>query len=324
MKYALVLNGCAGGPSPQLREMQGFLAQSGFRGAEGCTVLFHSSDEQKRALLPLVPTSGVILVRVARYQPEQALASLEQLASQIQAELYLFLDDLAGRELPVRLACRLGGTSLIGAASAVPGPDGVRCTKAIYASHVAATFLLKRSPCCLCIAKGSAEPMAAAGEPAVLMELDRSGDAPGGWIERAEVTDAPAPAGLEQARFILATGRGAGNRERTGRLAAIAQELGAAFAVSRPVAMNAWAPLDRLVGVSGAMTRPGLCIVAGASGSAAFMAGIEKSRCIVALNLDPKAPVLGCCDLGAVGDCLPILEELARLVREARPDGGRP
>jgi electron transfer flavoprotein alpha subunit len=154
----------------------------------------------------------------------------------------------------------------------------------------------------------------------VLAELDRRG-APGAWIEHWETRPVPPAAGLEQAKFILAVGMGAGTKEKAAGLAGLAGAMGAELAVSRPVAMNAWASMDRLVGVSGAVTRAGVCIVAGASGSAAFMAGIEHGGFIVALNSDPAAPIFRCADLGAVGDCVAIVAELARLVRAG---GGRP
>jgi len=284
----------------------------GFPGQDGTTILLHAGE----APLPRVPTPSAVLVRVARYQPEQVLDILEELAPRLEAGLYLFGDDLAGRELAVRLGHRLGGTSLAGVRAFELDGESLRCRKAVYSGHMEATFRLGRGPFCLAIASRGAAPLPAPGPgPVVLMDLDRR-QAPPAWVESCECIADPAEAGLKEASFVLAAGMGAQDRVRTARMAEIAQEIGAEFGASRPVVMNAWAPMDRLVGVSGAIPRPGLCIVAGASGSAAFMAGIEHSRFIVAINKDEQAPILGCCDVGAVGDCLEILEELARLIRE--------
>jgi electron transfer flavoprotein alpha subunit len=319
MKVVLVINACAPGPHPQAAELHGWLRGAAAWTGEAATLLLHSGDEGQAGLLDQVPTPAVIPVRLARYQPEQVLGILESLAQRLRPDLFLFCDDCAGRELPVRLAHRLGGTSLAGVHALEPVPEGLRCTREVYGNHLEAAILLRRAPFCISLARGSAEPLPLpAGPPAILTRLDTSSLPPGDWIESAEWQPDPPPAGLAQARLLLAAGRGAGSRERTALLAGIASELGAEFGVSRPVAMNAWAGLDRLVGVSGAMTRPDLCIVAGASGSAAFMAGIDKSRFILAINQDPKAPVLRCCDLGGVGDCVAILEELARLARARR------
>ena len=317
MKYTVVMNGCAGNQTAKAREMNGFLHGSAFPGSSGTTILLYADDTRKADLLALVATPEVILVRVARYQPEQVLDLLEELAPP-GSDLFLFFDDPAGRELAVRLGYRLEGTSLTGVRAVSLEADGFRCAKAVYASHVEASFLLKRRPCCLVIAKGSAEPMPIAGAgPRILVDLDRRAGEPS-WIESVETLPAPSQAGLEAARFLLAVGMGAQTGDRAARLAELAVDLGAELGASRPVVMNAWAPMDRLVGVSGAMTRPGVCIVAGASGSAAFMAGIEKSGFIIALNTDDQAPVLKYCDVGVIGDCLEILEELARIIK----DGG--
>ena len=312
MKYVVVMNGCAGDLATQARDLDDVVRRPGFPGQDGTTILLHAGE----APLPRVPTPSAVLVRVARYQPEQVLDILEELAPRLEAGLYLFGDDRAGRELAVRLGHRLGGTSLAGVRAFELDGESLRCRKAVYSGHMEATFRLGRGPFCLAIASRGAAPLPAPGPgPVVLMDLDRR-QAPPAWVESCECIADPAEAGLKEASFVLAAGMGAQDRVRTARMAEIAQEIGAEFGASRPVVMNAWAPMDRLVGVSGAIPRPGLCIVAGASGSAAFMAGIEHSRFIVAINKDEQAPILGCCDVGAVGDCLEILEELARLIRE--------
>jgi len=94
--------------------------------------------------------------------------------------------------------------------------------------------------------------------------------------------------------------------------------MGAAFGVTRPVAMNAWAPMDRLIGVSGTRTAPALCIVAGASGAPAFYWGIEKASFIVAIDLDDHAQIIANADAVLLDDCVAVVEELAALVAETR------
>jgi len=320
MNVVLVLHASSPGPHPQATELHGWLRREAAWTGAAVTILLHDGEAGWPAPLP---TPAAIPVRLARYQPEQALGILESLVRSLGPDLLLFADDLSGRELAVRLAHRLGGTSLLGVTRLAPAPEGLHCTRQVYGNHLEAAILLRRGPFCVSLARGSADPLPLPPSvPEMLTQVDASALPQGDWIEASEWQPDPPPAGLAQARFLLVAGRGAGNRERTERLAGIAAELGAEFGVSRPVAMNAWADMGRLVGVSGTRTCPDLCIVAGASGSAAFMAGIEKSRFILALNQDPQAPVLRCCDLGGVGDCMAILEELARLVR-ARRAGAR-
>ena len=78
--------------------------------------------------------------------------------------------------------------------------------------------------------------------------------------------------------------------------------------------MNAWAPMERLIGVSGLMLSPKLCIAAGVSGSAAFSAGIKNSGLIVALNTDPEAPIFRLAQVGVVEDLHVFLAELQKVL----------
>ena len=116
-------------------------------------------------------------------------------------------------------------------------------------------------------------------------------------LEDLELVDQPSTGDLADSRFLVVAGLGAGNREGVERIAAAARRMGAAFSVSRPVAMNAWAPMDRLIGVSGTRSAPELCIVVGASGAPALYWGIENAAFIVAIDPDKLAPIVRNADL---------------------------
>ena len=107
---------------------------------------------------------------------------------------------------------------------------------------------------------------------------------------------------MTNAKFLLIGGNGMKNKADAQYLKQIADTIGAEFGVSRPVAMSARASLHRLVGVSGSMTKADVCIVAGASGAAAFYAGIEKSKFIVAINTDIRAPINKTSDVTIIDD----------------------
>jgi electron transfer flavoprotein alpha subunit len=52
------------------------------------------------------------------------------------------------------------------------------------------------------------------------------------------------------------------------------------------------------------------------SGAAAFYSGIEKSRFIVAVNTDEKAPIMKKADVAIVDDFVPVLEALGKKLEE--------
>jgi electron transfer flavoprotein alpha subunit len=125
-----------------------------------------------------------------------------------------------------------------------------------------------------------------------------------------------AESNLKQARFVLAAGRGVRSRKNIDKLTQIAAVIGAELGVSRPVAMSAWAPLNRLIGVSGEITAPQICIAAAVSGTAAFYKGIENSGKIIAINTDREAPIVQAADVSVIDDYEAVLEELAKIVQK--------
>ena len=97
--------------------------------------------------------------------------------------------------------------------------------------------------------------------------------------------------------------------------------MGAAFGVTRPVVMNAWAPPDRQIGVSGTRTAPAVCVVVGASGAPAFLWGVERAGFIAAVDTDERAAIAGEADAVVVDDAVAVIEALADIVApSARPE----
>lgn len=110
---------------------------------------------------------------------------------------------------------------------------------------------------------------------------------------------------------ILICGYGIGSRENAELAVKIAGESGFGIGATRPVVTSGWLPAEYLVGISGNHISPQNCIVLGASGSQAFMAGIADSKKIIAVNTDKSAPVFWKCDVGITEDCMKFLKRLA-------------
>jgi electron transfer flavoprotein alpha subunit len=244
------------------------------------------------------------------------VAALAAVHAADREDLYVLPTGPSGLEFASRLAARTGGSVLTGVLSARLAGDMLTCRRAVHAGHLTGEFKLGPRPWCLVLDPSWDDarvdpPEDHVIEMAATPTLARDADAPLQEVERLE----PPPTGdLETAKLLVVAGRGAGSRGGVERIAAAAARMGAAFGVTRPVVMNAWADPDRQVGVSGTRTAPAVCIVAGASGAPAFMWGIECAGFIAAVDTDDHSPIAGESDAFVAGDAVAVLEALADLL----------
>ena len=315
MKYHVVLNGCFQDVRKQADELSGFIRQVEPESEQGNTFIIcdgKQDGDDKRKLAEMAPTTSVIFIILDHYNPEAVLHHLEK-NGDIEG-LYLFGSNYAGGELAVRFGKRMDGSSLTGCSGLEEYDDFVHVEKMVYSNHLKGTFRMQQKPFCIAIARGGEECAIRSAEISIIGEIDAREAIDTEIFEQWKITEETTEKGLDTASFIVIAGRGAKNRETAAQLEQSAEKMGAAFGASRPAVMNAWMPMKQLVGVSGAMTKPEVCITAGVSGAPALYAGIEKSKFIVAVNTDERAPIIKKADAAIVGDCVEVLEELSALV----------
>lgn len=319
MKYTVILNGCSSNFPSQAEEINGFLSSNVEGTIEGNTIIFYSEYDKKEELIVNSPTPYLKLIKVARYQPENVLGILKQLELNNDTDLYIFPSDFAGSELSVRFAYRMGGTSQVSVNKIELDEEKLTCYKAVYSNHMQGEFVLRKKPYCISVAKGCVDNKAILeAAHKVILEADMTEIAKDSFIKEYKFTKEETVSGLDHAKFMLVAGRGVKKKEEVERLEKIAKEIGAEFGVSRPVAMSAWAPMNKLVGVSGAMTKPELCITAAVSGAAALLGGIEKSKYIIAINTDARAAIVKSSDVAIIDDYESVLEELLKIIEASK------
>lgn len=319
MRYHFVVNGYAEDVLRQMEEQMGF-AQKYLDGMEQGEAIIYCRTAEDVQRLGVHHSKEAVLIRAKEYAAEAVLHGLCNRTG--TEELYIFGNDDSSIELSVRMAARLSGSSVTEAkkirTSEKPEGDSgsgnkLHATKMVYANHMEAVFAMEKGPYCISLARGAESQELKKGDFVIKEEIICENMAE--HIVSQEFYPEASEGRLDKAKILLAVGRGIKNKENMAVIDKTAGCLKAEVAVSRPAAMNAWKPMNRLIGVSGAMVGPEVCITAGVSGAAAFYAGIEKSKYIVAINIDAKAPIMKMADVAIVEDFLPIMEELNNICK---------
>jgi electron transfer flavoprotein alpha subunit len=130
------------------------------------------------------------------------------------------------------------------------------------------------------------------------------------------VQEAAAALPIEEARIIVAGGRGVGGEEGFKLVQDIADALGGAVGATRAAVDSGWIPYAQQIGQTGKIVKPQLYLALGISGAIQHKVGMQTAGTIIGVNRDPDAPIAEFADLVVVGDLVEVgkalLEALAQ------------
>ena len=260
------------------------------------------------------------------YSTDAYASVLAGMIRERQPRAVLVPSTLQGRDLAPRVAARLG-LGLTGDAIDLSLDAEGRLVqwKPAFGGNIVAPILSSTSPEMATVRPGMLEPAA----------RDPAREAP---IEEIRVRQAPAirtlvtgrhvdpgferAAALDEGEVAIGIGMGLGGADNLQRLEPLVAALGgAAIAVTRDVADAGWLPRQHQVGLTGRAISPRLYLGIGIRGAFEHMVGVRKAGTIVAINKNPKAPILAQADFGLLADwtvAVPLLTRAIEGVKKPR------
>ena len=135
-------------------------------------------------------------------------------------------------------------------------------------------------------------------------------------VDRLAAPTTAAP--IEEARIIVAGGRGVAGPEGFTVVQELAEALGGAVGATRAAVDSGWIPYAQQIGQTGKIVKPALYLALGISGAIQHKVGMQTAETIVAVNRDPDAPIADFADVVVIGDLFEVVPAILAELR-ARP-----
>ena len=246
---------------------------------------------------------------LASYATEAYARAVAQVIQQAKPLAVLIPFTALGKDLAPRVAARIGA-GLASDCVALAVRDGrLEARRPMYAGKAYATVRWQAEPQ-LATLRPNVFALGAGDDPRKVTLVEGRVDA----TSRARVVAVKATAEgkleLTEAQTIVSGGRGLKAPENFHLVQELGEAFGAAVGASRAVVDSGWVDHQLQVGQTGKTVSPSLYIACGISGAIQHLAGMSSSKCIVAINKDPDAPIFKVANYGVVGDVFEILPKL--------------
>lgn len=254
---------------------------------------------------------------LAHFHAEAFAEALYQIAQKNDAQVLLLASTKRGKELSPRVAQKLEA-GCVTDATAVEVQDGnLLVSRYALGGNTVASEFIKTPHKVIAVMPKTFELGAKEARQGEVVTADLDLKEPRTRIiERRE--KAGEAVNLEEAKVLVCIGRGLEKKEDLGIIEELARALGAEIGCTKTLCSDyQWLSEDRLVGLSGKKTSPGLVISVGISGQIQYTVGIRGARIAVAINKDGQAPIFALSDYGIVGDLYQVVPKLVEALRAA-------
>jgi electron transfer flavoprotein alpha subunit len=220
-----------------------------------------------------------------------------------------------GRDVAGTLLALLDGAVLVNATSVAWGDGAPSVEMAVFGGKLITTSTFAHDGWKIVTVRPNVVTAEAAPSAGTVEERPATGE-PG--VPIVKVVDRLAQEGaavsIDDARVIVAGGRGVGSPEGFELVQKLADRLGGAVGATRAAVDAGWIPYGQQIGQTGKIVKPQLYLALGISGAIQHKVGMQTAGTIVAVNRDPDAPIAEFADMLVVGDLFEVgnalLEEL--------------
>jgi electron transfer flavoprotein alpha subunit len=278
----------------------GATAAADVLGAHGADRVF-ASDDEVFADHPGRPAAHVLAALVEEHHPA----------------VVLFATTYDARDVAGRLQAHTGST-LMSNATDVPAID--RATTEIFGgTKIVEVALQGPEPKIVLVRPRSIEAEPSGGTAEVVPVAVEVPDGLRGVRVLERHAEATTGAKLEDARVVIAGGRGLGGPEPFALLEDLADAIGdAAVGASRAAVDAGWVPYTYQIGQTGRTVKPEVYIAVGVSGALQHVVGMKAAKHIVAVNKDAESPMMRMADLGVAGDLFQVVPALTVEIRRRK------
>jgi electron transfer flavoprotein alpha subunit len=238
-------------------------------------------------------------------------------AATADASVVLMVSTFANKEIATRLALATGAGVVVDAAGAMFVDGRVETTQTVFAAtwNVRTRINAGRAVVTLRPNTTKSVSVEAPGVPEVvsvipLLPQVRESVVSVTPIEREEGVP------LSEAAVVVSGGRG--TRGDYTLVRELADVLGGAVGASRDATDEGWISHEHMVGQTGVTVTPALYVACGISGAVHHRGGMQASGTIVAVNIDPDAPIFEIADFGVVGDLNDVIPQAIAAIKAHR------
>lgn len=265
------------------------------------------------------------------YRSETYMVAVGDLVRKYKPEIFLFGATSNGKDLASAVTTEVmtGLTADTTMLDVDVEKRLLEASRPAFGGNIMATILCKKH-----------RPQMATVRPKVMKKLERDPNRKGEVIEETItlkeedlrtkvlriVRDTKKKVNLEEANIIVSAGKGIKDEKGLEMVKELADVLNASVGASRDLVEAGVISHEYQVGQTGATVTPKVYFAIGISGAIQHVVGMENSETIIAINIDPEAPIFNKAHYGIVGDAFEIVpmltEEFRKALQEVKSQGG--